>query len=158
MWLPCGVVLMVSGLVGWLYDAHLRVQRTWDRPGWSLRPIPRAGFAIARRVLVVAGWILILLASRWAGVVVAVFLIGAWGWTRWVRSDRNTTRRLELELAELRRREPSSDDALLLARVIQARHPEWTGDLVSQIIRDHPTPAGVARILMRMECGWPSRD
>ena len=158
MRLTAGVVLIVSGLVGWLYDAHLGRQRTWDRPGWSLRPIPRGIFAVTRRVAVVAGWLLILDTSPWAGAVVAAVLVGAWGRMRFVRSDRYTTRRLEVELAALRRREPSADEHELLARVVLAHHPQWGAELVAQIVRDHPTPAGVARVVARMERGWSSLE
>ncbi len=158
MLLGVGVVLILAGLVAWLYDAHLDRQRAWDRPAWSLRPLARGTFSATRRVLVVVGWISILQASRWAGVVAAVALTVAWSRIRWVRSARSTTRRLRAELDELRRRDPSCEEHELLGRLVLSRHPEWGPELVSQIVQDHPTPEGLARILTRMERGWSSLE
>jgi hypothetical protein len=151
--LAAGGLLIVAGLIAWLYDQRLRELKAWDRPRWALRAAYRTAFSTARRLSVVAGWLLLASASPAAAAVVGVVIVGGWLRIRWVRTDGYTARRLRAEMATLRRRHPECDEGELLGRIVLARHPEWGSELADRIVTDNPTLPGLARVLNRMERG-----
>jgi len=151
--LIAGIALVAVGLAGWLHHTHLRTLRAWDRPAWFLRPGATALYTAARWAAAVAGWILMALGSRRVAGLAAAAIAAAWAFRVWVRSERHMARRLRVDLAALRRREPRRAERDLLARLVLARHPEWGPELVERIVADHPDTGSLARVLARMERG-----
>lgn len=154
MWIAVGSVILVSGLLAGLFEAHVQRVRAWDRPAWLRSRSGRWALALGRRSLLVAGLAALFLGSAPVAILVAGALGSAGGWMRWARSDRYAARRLRSELADRRRAHPAEDEAELLRRIVLERHPEWGKELVARIVHDHPTTQGLARIMVRMERGW----
>ena len=158
MLLAGGGLLIVAGLIAWLYHERLRGLKAWDRPRWTLHGTYRMAFSTLRRVLIIVGWLLMWSTSRAPAIVVGTAILGGWARVRWVRTDGYATRRLRTELASLRRRHPECDEPELLSRWIRARHPDWGPELAEQIVADNPGLPDLARILNRMEKGWSALD
>lgn len=154
MLLAGGGLLIIAGLIAWLYDERLRDLKAWDRPGWTRNRLYRAAFPTLRRALVVAGVLLLWATSRPTAIVVSAAILGGWARVRWVRTDSHARRRLRTELTTLRRRHPECDDQELLTRLVMAHHPDWGPELAQQIVTDNPELPNLARILNRMERGW----
>ena len=156
MLLAGGGLLIIVGLIAWLYDERLRDLKAWDRPSWTLHRVYRVAFPTLRRVLVIAGLLLLWAASGTTAIVVGAAILGGWARVRWVRTDGHTIRRLRTELSTLRRRHPEADDQELLSRLVMAHHPGWGPELAQQIVTDNPDLQDLARILNRMQKGWPA--
>jgi len=153
-----GAILIVAGLLAWLYDERLRTLKAWDRPRWTLDRATRLAFSTLRRMVLVAGWLLLLWSSVTAALVVAAVLLGAWARIRWVRTDAYAVRRLRVDLETLRRRHPDQDETALLTRLVRSRHPDWGPELAEQMVTDYPDLADLARMLNRMQKGWSALD
>jgi hypothetical protein len=153
-----GGLLILTGLIAWLYDERLRDLKAWDRPRWTLHRVHRLAFSTLRRVCVIAGLLLLWSASTTTAIVVGAAILGGWARVRWVRTDRHAIRRLRTDLSTLRRRHPECDDRELLTRVVTAHHPGWGPELAQQIVTDNPELEDLARILNRMKQGWSALD
>ena len=158
MLLAGGGLLILAGLIAWLYDERLRDLKAWDRPSWTLHRAYRVAFPTLRRALVMAGLLLLWTASRTTAIVVGAAILGGWARVRWARTEGYTTRRLRTELSALRRRHPECDDRELLSQLVRARHPDWGPELAEQIVTDNPELPDLVRILSRMQKGWSALD
>jgi hypothetical protein len=52
-----------------------------------------------------------------------------------------------------RARDPSASDKQILHRILGSLHGRWGDELIEQIVADHPTPEGVADMVVRLERG-----
>lgn len=149
-----GFALVVAGLVTGLIEAHLSRLKAWDRPRWALGPV-RGVLPVVRWIALALGVAVLAGASPVAAAGVATVLAAGWARLRWVRSERYVARQLRTAVADLRRRDPDAREHELLGRAVLERHPEWGPELVEQMVRDHPRTPSLARMIARMERGWP---
>lgn len=155
MWILAGWLMILAGLLVGLSGAHLVRRKAWDRPRWSLHPAFRRGWRPARWVLLGTGLALLGRASVRTLVVAAAVLAAMWAWLVWVRSARHALRRLRREARDLETRLPGTPRAELVLRIVSGWHPEWPPEVIRQIAEDNPALEDVARLVVRMERGWP---
>jgi hypothetical protein len=153
--LVVGLALVAGSLLMGLYEAHVARHRHWDRPRWTFSSVYALFWSPARRLALAAGLLVLLLASRMAAAVVTVLLGALWGWMRWVRSTRHLARWLRQSVESARAGAVPKSEREALCEVLLARHPEWGTELVEQIVQENRTLPEVARVLVRMERGWP---
>ncbi len=150
-----GTVLILAGLLLGLFGAHVARLKAWDRPRFTLGRAFTAGWRPARWVLLAAGFLCLALGSIPLFAAASVLFGLLWGWLLWTRSPRHALLRLRKELATL---EALSPDALrpdLVCAILKRWHRDWAPEVVQQIVEENPALEDVARLVTRMERGWP---
>jgi len=148
-------LLILAGLFTGLFSVHVARRKAWDRPRWTLHPAYGMAWPALRWVLLGAGIALLAVESRAALGVAVVLLSALGGWLAWVRSSRHALGRLRQEIAVLESRFPRTPRVDLATRVLAGWHPEWPPEVIRQLAEENPELEDVARLLVRMERGWP---
>jgi len=152
--LLAAIGLIVLSLLASLFGAHVRSLRGWDRPAWTRTRAFTLGWGPVHRVLLVSGLALLASAAPIAAAAVAAALLTVWARLRWLRSEACARRRLAGRIARLRSENRDLPEREALRRALIESHPEWGREFVEQVVGDHPTIRGAARVLVRMERGW----
>jgi len=152
-----GALMIASALFAALLEAHYRGKKAWDRPRWTLTATYRALFRPAWILVLVAGLALLALASWIVATAVAAALAAFVAARRRSRSPSVLAGTLEARARSIASRRPDLPHADALVDALLERHPEWGRELAEQIVRDAGDAASVARIVTRMEEGWPGR-
>ena len=142
----------VSLLMG-LWVQHVRERPVYERPSIMIRPGFWRIWMPARGILFLFGGFLLARASFAAAGLLALALLGAWSWRRYLGSRRHRRRMIRQAFEKERAGDPSASDAQILQRILFSLHGRWGQELVEQIVADNPTPEGVADRVVRMERG-----
>jgi hypothetical protein len=150
---PAGMVLILAGLLAWVAGVHFRARRYYDRPALARNRWFDPIVALLHWVLLALGLIALGRASAPAAAAVAVVLVAAWGYRRFIRSVTFRRFLMRRELAAARRRSPDLPEREILFRLVLQRHPRWGEELIEQMVDDYPTVDQLARMIARMERG-----
>jgi hypothetical protein len=149
-----GTALLLLGLFAMLLAAHFKGLRYFDRP----TPARNAWFdpvlGLLKWLLVVAGLLLLLRASRPAFLAAGGALLALWSYRRFVRSGFFQEKLLRRDFDRMRRSRPGMSDEEILFELAYRKHPRWGPELIEQMVKDYPTVDSFARMLGRMERGF----
>ena len=148
-----GLLCLGFFLLMGLWRDHIRERPVYERPVALIRPSFWPVWHVSRWTLFTAGWILLAFSLPRTGIALALALLALWSWRRYLRSRRHWHRRVREAFARERRRDPSAPDIQILQRILHSTHGRWGEELIEQIVTDHPTPEGVADMIVRMEGG-----
>ena len=146
-----GSLLILSGLLFALFQAHVQRLKAWDRPGFTRT----RAYATLRRgapwTLLLGGLVCLSLVSMRALLTASAVLAGLGLWLLRVRSAGHALNRLRRDRAALTRRFPGASEADLRTRVLRAWHPEWPEEIVERAVADHEVLEDLVRMVVRME-------
>lgn len=146
-----GLALLGLFLISGLWMEHIRERPVYERPPVLIHPIFRTLWSPTRWVAFFLGWIL--LARTWPrlGAILALFLAAMWGWKRYLRSRHHWDRTIRSSFLLEKARNPQASDIEILTAILLTVRGHWGQELIDQIVADHPTPEGIAAMIVRME-------
>lgn len=154
--LATGLVLLLAAGVLALVEAHLASLKAWDRPRIALGPAYGIAAKPARWLVLAASLVCLGRASFPALIAAALLLVAIFGWLAWVRSPSHALRRMRRDLTLLEAGQPGAPRKELVGRILSAWHPEWSPEVIQQMVEAHPALEDLTRFVARMERGWPS--
>ena len=148
-----GILAVAVSLLMGLWMQHVRERPVYERPAALIRPVFRLLWWPIQWALFLAGLGILFRASLAAGAALSAILLGLASWKRYLRSRRHRHRMIRVAYDKERARDPAASDAQILHRILSSLHARWGEELIEQIVADHPTPEGVADMVVRMERG-----
>lgn len=151
MELALGVLALAAWSVLWLLEVRWKALAAYDRPRFTHSPAYAVWAGALRKALMAAG-LLALYAAHWGAAAAALaLLLGGWVTRQIVTGPLGKRREMQREFDRLKRERPQAADVEILYEVVYARHRRWGPELVQQIVQDHPSVEGAARMVARLE-------